>query len=93
MHRIHLKTYIISILQPDPSILLTLVRMKMPFGKYEGRLLCDLPVSYLEWFARKGFPKGKLGMLLQTMHEIKINGLGKILQPLKALEQKNRPRD
>jgi uncharacterized protein len=71
-------------MQPDPQILLSLVTMKMPFGKYEGRLLCDLPVSYLEWFARKGFPKGKLGMQLQTMYEIKLNGLEKLLEPLKA---------
>lgn len=43
-------------LHPDPQILLALVRMKMPFGKYKETLLCDLPVSYLEWFNRKGFP-------------------------------------
>ena len=49
------------------EILLTLVKMKMPFGKYKDTLLCNLPVNYLEWFARKGFPKGKLGMLLQTI--------------------------
>ncbi len=71
---------------PDPQLLLELVRMKMPFGKYEGRLLCNLPVSYLEWFNRKGFPKGKLGMLLQTMYEIKLNGLEKLLQPLKEFK-------
>lgn len=71
----------------DPEILLTVVRMRMPFGKYEGRLLCDLPVSYLEWFERKGYPKGKLGMLLQTMHVIKTNGLMELLEPLKKLER------
>lgn len=65
------------------ELLLQLVKMKMPFGKYKDRLLCDLPVSYLEWFQRKGFPKGKLGMLLQTMYEIKINGLEYLLKPLK----------
>lgn len=68
---------------PDPALLLELVQMKMPFGKYKDRLLCDLPVSYLEWFARKGFPKGKLGILLQTLYEIKLNGLEFLLQPLK----------
>jgi uncharacterized protein (DUF3820 family) len=57
--------------------------MKMPFGKYEGILLCDLPVSYLEWFQRKGFPKGKLGLLLGTIYEIKINGLTDLLTPIK----------
>lgn len=73
-------------MQPDPQLLLSLVRMPMPFGKYKGRLLCDLPVSYLEWFARKGFPKGKLGMLLQTMYEIKLNGLEELLRPLKNMQ-------
>jgi len=47
--------------------------------------LCDLPVSYLEWFQQKGFPKGKLGMLLQTLYEIKINGLEDLLRPLKGI--------
>ena len=69
--------------QPNGEILLTLVKMKMPFGKYKDILLCDLPVAYLEWFARKGFPKGKLGMLLQTVYEIKMNRLGYLLEPLK----------
>lgn len=69
--------------QPNGEILLFLVKMKMPFGKYQDILLCDLPVAYLEWFARKGFPKGKLGMLLQTVYEIKMNGLGYLLEPLK----------
>jgi uncharacterized protein (DUF3820 family) len=69
--------------QPDGDILLTLVRMKMPFGKYKGTLLCNLPVTYLEWFAKKGFPSGKLGMSLATLYEIKINGLGYLLEPLR----------
>jgi uncharacterized protein len=68
---------------PNPQLLLQLVEMKMPFGKFKGMLLCDLPVSYLEWFNRKGFPEGKLGMLLQTMLEIKMNGLDDLLKPLK----------
>jgi len=55
----------------------------MPFGKYKGRFLCDLPVHYLEWFAKEGFPAGKLGMQLHTIHEIKINGLEKLLTPLR----------
>ena len=69
--------------QPDPDLLIQLVQMKMPFGKFKDRLLCDLPVSYLEWFQRKGFPKGKLGMLLEVLYEIKINGLEGLLKPLK----------
>ena len=70
-------------MQPNPEILKSLVLTKMPFGKYAGKLLSDLPVSYLEWFSRKGFPKGKLGMQLQTVYEIKINGLDNILSDLK----------
>jgi uncharacterized protein (DUF3820 family) len=68
---------------PDPQLLLQLVKMEMPFGKYQGRLLCNLPVSYLEWFNRKGFPAGKLGVLLETMYVIKLNGLEDLLTPLK----------
>lgn len=68
----------------DPQILLALVKTKMPFGKYEGILLCDLPDAYLEWFARKGFPKGKLGVQLQTMYEIALNGLRYLLDPLRS---------
>ena len=69
--------------KPNPELLIQLVQMKMPFGKFKDRILCDLPVSYLEWFQRKGFPKGKLGMLLETLYEIKINGLKELLEPLK----------
>jgi len=68
---------------PDPELLTALVTMKMPFGKYKDTLLCNLPVSYLEWFHREGWPKGKLGMLLATIYEIRINGLEKLLDPLK----------
>ncbi len=68
---------------PDSDLLLTLVRMKMPFGKYKGTVICNLPVSYLEWFAKEGFPPGKMGMLLATIYEIKINGLEYLLEPLK----------
>jgi uncharacterized protein (DUF3820 family) len=67
----------------NPELLMELVTMKMPFGKYKDKILCDLPVSYLEWFHREGFPKGKLGMLLATMYEIRINGLEELLRPLK----------
>lgn len=68
---------------PSGETLLQLTTMQMPFGKYQGRLLCNLPVAYLEWFDRKGFPPGKLGMLLQTMLVIKMNGLDYLLEPLK----------
>ena len=70
--------------QPDSKLLLQLVTMKMPFGRFKDTILCDLPVSYLEWFQRKGFPDGKLGVLLQTIYEIKLNGLEGLLKPLKS---------
>ena len=67
----------------DPAQLQKLVEMRMPFGKYEGRLLADLPGNYLNWFAREGFPRGELGRLLALMHEINHNGLSALLDPLR----------
>ncbi len=72
--------------QAQADIFLQLVTMKMPFGKYKDRIICDLPVFYLEWFKRKGFPKGKLGILLETMFEIHLNGLLYLLDPLKKMK-------
>ena len=69
--------------QADRELFIQIVKMSMPFGKYKGILLCNLPVSYLEWFQRKEFPKGKLGILLATVYEIKTNGLEDLLKPLK----------
>lgn len=60
-----------------------LVTRRMPFGKYEGRLLADLPGHYLNWFAREGFPRGEIGRLLALMHEIDHNGLKPLLEPLR----------
>ncbi|MDD3741866.1 MAG: DUF3820 family protein [Bacteroidales bacterium] len=67
----------------DNSVIKDIVTVKMPFGKYAGRLICDLPESYLVWFHSKGFPPGKLGMLLSTMYEIRLNGLEYLLTPLR----------
>lgn len=67
----------------DPKILKELVTTKMYFGKYEGQLICDVPVHYLEWLDRKGMPSGKTGMLLSTALVIKSNGLEDILRELK----------
>jgi uncharacterized protein len=67
----------------SPETLLELVSIHMPFGKYKDRLLCELPVSYLEWFSRKGFPPGKIGAQLSAIYEIKLNGLEYLLKPLK----------
>lgn len=63
--------------------LIKLATMKMPFGKYQGRVLMDLPEEYLLWFAKKGFPQGELGFLLQLMLELQINGLESLLRPLR----------
>lgn len=60
-----------------------LVTRTMPYGKYQGRLIADLPGNYLNWFARTGFPKGEIGNLLQLMHEIDHNGLSELLTPLR----------
>ncbi len=62
--------------------LIQLLRTRMPFGKYKGRYLMELPEPYLVWFRQQGFPKGKLGEMLATMYEIKLNGLESMLQPL-----------
>ena len=55
----------------------------MPFGKFEGRLIADLPGHYLNWFAREGFPPGEIGRLLALMHELDHNGLSSLLTPLR----------
>ena len=67
----------------QPQQLKKLATMKMPFGKYAGRILVDLPEPYICWFEKKGFPSGELGDLLRTLYEIKLNGLEYLLQPLK----------
>jgi len=67
----------------NPQLLTELVTIRMPFGKYKDKLICDLPESYLVWFHSKGFPPGKLGELIGTMYEIRLNGLEYLLKPLK----------
>lgn len=68
---------------PDPSMLLELANTTMPFGKYQGRLLIDLPEPYVVWFYSNGFPKGRLGEQLHLLYEIKLNGLEGLVKPLK----------
>ena len=67
----------------DPALLRDLVRVEMPFGRYQGRLLADLPEPYLVWFANNGFPAGKLGVQLGLIYQIKVNGLEYLLEPLR----------
>ncbi len=76
----------------DPGILKELITFKMPFGKYKGRCIYDLPQNYLEWFNRQGYPAGKVGMLLATMFEIRDNGLNHLLEPI-AKEIRDRARN
>lgn len=64
--------------------LIDIANMRMPFGKYSGRRLIDLPEEYLLWFRKKGFPNGKLGQLLEMTLEIKIEGLESVIAPLKS---------
>ena len=67
-------------LQPDQQFLIKLAHTKMPFGKYEGRYLIDLPEYYVVWYHNKGFPKGKLGDMLTQVYELKLNGLEDLIR-------------
>lgn len=66
----------------DPELLKQALNTTMPFGKYAGRKLIELPEPYLVWFHQQGFPKGKLGEQLALMYEVKLNGLEGVLKPL-----------
>jgi uncharacterized protein (DUF3820 family) len=68
----------------DPAELVKLAQYRMPYGKFRGRLLIDLPEPYVAWFARQGFPEGELGATMRMVHEIKINGLEYLFKPLRG---------
>ena len=68
----------------NPESLQKLLSFVMPYGKYKGRLIANLPGHYLNWFAREGFPSGELGELLELMHVLDHNGLTPLLDPLRA---------
>jgi uncharacterized protein (DUF3820 family) len=68
----------------NPEHLQLLLTREMPFGKYKGRVIADLPGHYLNWFAREGFPPGEIGRLLALMHELDHNGLSHLLDPLRG---------
>lgn len=70
----------------DVSVLTGLVTTRMPFGKYKGYILRDIPEYYLVWMQQKGFPPGKLGAMLSTLYEIKLNGLEYLLDGLTKRE-------
>ncbi|MBR9758113.1 MAG: DUF3820 family protein [Algicola sp.] len=70
-------------MQPDKTFLIKLAHTKMPYGKYKGRYLIDLPEYYVVWYHNKGFPKGKLGNMLQTVYELKVNGLEHLIREIK----------
>lgn len=67
---------------PDKQALIKLANTRMPFGKYKDRFLVDIPEPYFVWFRQKGFPPGQLGEHLQSMYEIKVNGLENLIRPL-----------
>ena len=70
-------------MEPDKNFLIKLAHTKMPFGKYEGRYLIELPEYYVVWYNNKGFPKGQLGLMLSTVYELKLNGLEDIIRNIK----------
>jgi len=74
----------------NSAILTELTTMQMPFGKYKGTVLCYLPEPYLVWFKQKGFPAGKLGMMLETLYEIKLNGLEYLLKQIMENNRNNK---
>ena len=80
--------YLMEPINPDSRILIDIVNTKMPFGKYKGTFISELPVYYLEWLKNKGFPPGKMGMMLSSVYEIKINGLNSILTLVKVARKK-----
>ena len=67
----------------NQQVLEEMVATRMPYGKYKGRFICDLPEHYLVWFSQKGFPAGRIGFLMSSLYEIKLNGLEYLLKPLK----------
>lgn len=74
----------------DPQVLDALVSVRMPFGKYKNRILCDLPEHYLIWYRQQGFPPGKIGRLMAAVYEIKLNGLEYLLRPLRKYPPRKR---
>lgn len=76
---------------PEFDDLIKIANMKMPFGRYKGRALIDLPEPYVVWFHEKGFPEGELGRLLAQLYEIKLNGLEYLFKPLRDNSAQSNP--
>ncbi len=72
----------------NKEALIELAHYKMPFGKYKDEYLIDIPEYYYTWFKQKGFPQGKLGLMMQQMHDIKINGLEELIYNIKKMHKK-----
>jgi uncharacterized protein (DUF3820 family) len=72
----------------EPDDLIKLANYKMPFGRYAGTVLVDLPEAYVNWFNNKGYPKGEIGRLLAIVYEVKVNGLEYLFKPLRGSEEK-----
>jgi hypothetical protein len=73
----------------NPELLRELLTTPMPYGKYQGKMLADIPEHYLVWMAGQGFPRGKLGQMLALMYEIRLNGLETLLQPLRENQRRS----
>ncbi len=71
-----------TLAEADPKVLTELAQARMPFGRYDGTLIIDLPERYLIWFRHRGFPQGKLGRMMALALEVKTNGLEYLLEPL-----------
>lgn len=67
----------------NQQYLVKLAHTKMPFGKYKGYELINLPEHYIVWYKNKGFPKGQLGEMLQLVYELQLNGLEDIVRNIK----------
>ncbi len=78
-----IENYLSNMTNMNPADLERLTTFAMPYGKYKGRVIADLPGNYLNWFAREGFPAGELGRLLALMQKIDHNGLSHLLKPLR----------
>lgn len=78
-----LDSFFFKKMEQDKKLLIKLAHAKMPFGKYEGRFLIDLPEYYVVWYQNKGFPKGELGQQLHLIYELKLNGLEELIRNIK----------